>query len=88
MKTAQPFHLYVLDAEGVSGLAATGLQAEQLTDPAHVEHPALVLVKPGQKAPEHIAARTVVWGAGVATSPLAARLALPRCLLQVLRSYS
>src|SRR5690348_15259888 len=56
MKTAQPFHLYVLDAEGVSGLAATGLQAEQLTDPAHVEHPALVLIKPGQKAPEHIAA--------------------------------
>jgi HD-GYP domain-containing protein (c-di-GMP phosphodiesterase class II) len=56
MKTAQPFHLYVLDAEGLSGLAATGLETEQLTDPAHVEHPALVLLKPGQQAPEHLAA--------------------------------
>ena len=56
MKTAQPFHLYVLDAEGLSGLAASGLQIEQLTDPAHIEHPALVLLKPGQQAPEHVAA--------------------------------
>jgi HD-GYP domain-containing protein (c-di-GMP phosphodiesterase class II) len=56
MKTAQPFHLYVLDPEGVSGLAAAGLHTEQLTDPARIEQPALVLLKPGQKAPEHVAA--------------------------------
>jgi HD-GYP domain-containing protein (c-di-GMP phosphodiesterase class II) len=56
MKTAQPFHLYVLDPEGLSGLAATGLEAEELTDPAHIEQPALVLLQPGQKAPEHVAA--------------------------------
>ena len=56
MKTAQPFHLYVLDPEGQPGLAASGLRVEQLTDPAHIEHPALVLLKPGQQAPEHVAA--------------------------------
>ncbi|HUE66719.1 MAG TPA: HD domain-containing phosphohydrolase [Candidatus Acidoferrum sp.] len=56
MKTAQPFHLYVLDPEGQPGLAASGLRIEQLTDPAHIEHPALVLLKPGQQAPEHVAA--------------------------------
>ena len=56
MKTAQPFHLYVLDPEGLSGLVASGLHAEQLTDPARVEQPALVLLKPGQQGPEHVAA--------------------------------
>jgi len=56
MKTAQPFHLYVLDPEGLSALAASGLQTERLTDPAHIEQPALVLLKPGQQAPEHVAA--------------------------------
>jgi HD-GYP domain-containing protein (c-di-GMP phosphodiesterase class II) len=56
MKTAQPFHLYVIGPEGPSGLAATGLETEQLTDPAQIEQPALVLLRPGQQAPEHVAA--------------------------------
>ena len=56
MKTTQPFHLYVLDPDGLSGLAAAGLQTEQLTDPARIEQPALVLLKPGQQAPEHVSA--------------------------------
>jgi HD-GYP domain-containing protein (c-di-GMP phosphodiesterase class II) len=56
MKTAQPFHLYVIGPEGPSGLAATGLETEQLTDPANIEQPALVLLTAGQQAPEHLAA--------------------------------
>jgi HD-GYP domain-containing protein (c-di-GMP phosphodiesterase class II) len=69
MKTAQPFHLYVLDPEGLSGLAAAGLQTEQLTDPARIEQPALVLLKPGQQAPDHVAAIQI----SPDTSPAAVR---------------
>src|SRR6266700_3251385 len=56
MKTAQKFHLYVVPGGEVPGLAATGLEATNLTDPGQVEHPALVLLGPGQQAPEGLAA--------------------------------
>ena len=55
MKTAQPFHLYVLDANQPAGLAATGLEAEQLIDPTRIEEPALLVLGPGQAAPEPLA---------------------------------
>lgn len=59
MKTAQPFHLYVLDRDGPAGMAATGLETEPLVDPARIEQPALILLKPGQRAPEDLAAMAV-----------------------------
>jgi len=49
-------HLYVLDRDLPAGLAATGLETERLPDPAAVEHPALILLGPGQKAPTELAA--------------------------------
>jgi HD-GYP domain-containing protein (c-di-GMP phosphodiesterase class II) len=58
MKTVPGFHLYVLDGErsGVAGaVAASGLATEPLTDPSAVVQPALLLVGPGQKAPEQLA---------------------------------
>jgi len=58
MKTVPGFHLYVLDGErsGVAGaVAASGLETEPLTDPTAVVQPALLLIGPGQKAPEQLA---------------------------------
>jgi HD-GYP domain-containing protein (c-di-GMP phosphodiesterase class II) len=55
MKTAPKFHLYVLGGGHPAGLAAIGLETESLTDPAQVEHPALILLGPGQQAPERLA---------------------------------
>jgi len=55
MKTAPRFHLYVLDRDQSTALAATGLETEKLTDPAQVEQPALILLGPGQQAPEPLA---------------------------------
>src|SRR3989442_14241868 len=55
MKTAPKFHLYVLGDGPVPGLATTGLETEQLTDPGQIEQPALVLLAPGQNAPEQLA---------------------------------
>ena len=59
MKTAQPFHLYLggsLDQTGVpNALAGAGLESEALGDPAQVIKPALVLLAPGQAAPEGLA---------------------------------
>ena len=55
MKTAPQFHLYVLDGDLPAGLAGTGLPTEKLPDPSQVEHPALILLGPGQKAPERLA---------------------------------
>src|SRR5258706_3004332 len=55
MQTAPEFHLYVLDADQPLSLAATGLKTERLADPAQVEHPALILLAPGQKAPAPLA---------------------------------
>ena len=59
MKTAPGFHLYVLAGDEPAGLAATGLEAEPLTDPQQIEQPALVLLRPGQKAPEELAAAAI-----------------------------
>src|SRR5438128_4387118 len=55
MKTAPKFHLYVLDEGQPPGVAATGLATEKLTDLDQIEQPALVLLAPGQKAPEQVA---------------------------------
>jgi HD-GYP domain-containing protein (c-di-GMP phosphodiesterase class II) len=55
MKTAQPFHVYLLgDLEklGLTKLLAElGLEGQPLKDPAEVVHPALILVGPGMTAP-------------------------------------
>src|SRR5437588_9481031 len=59
MKTAPGFHLYVLDGDAPAGLAATGLEAEPLSDLQQVEQPALVLLRPGQKAPEQLVAAAI-----------------------------
>src|SRR5436309_3939297 len=59
MKTAPGFHLYVLAGDAPAGLAATGLEAEPLTDPQQIEQPALVLLRPGQKAPEELASAAI-----------------------------
>src|SRR3989440_2694873 len=55
MKTAPKFHLYVLGDRPLPGLAATGLETERLTDPGQIQQPALVLLAPGQRAPEQVA---------------------------------
>src|SRR5438309_11743710 len=55
MKTAPRFHLYGLDRDQSTALAATGLETEKLTGPAKIEHPALILLGAGQKAPERLA---------------------------------
>src|SRR2546427_3960587 len=55
MKTAPKFHLYVRGDGPVPGLATTGLETEQLTDPGQIEQPALVLLAPGENAPEQLA---------------------------------
>src|SRR2546429_2282323 len=54
MKTAPKFHLYVLGDRPLPGLAATGLETERLTDPGQIKQPALVLLAPGQNAPEQV----------------------------------
>src|SRR5712692_594676 len=59
MQTAPRFHLYVLDGDQPMGLAATGLETERLTDPAQIEHPALILLGRGQHAPEPLAAMAI-----------------------------
>ena len=48
-------HLYVLDRDLPAGLAAAGLETEKLPDPAAIEHPALILLGPGEKAPAELA---------------------------------
>ena len=59
MKTSQRIHVYVahsLDQTGLAGaLAGAGLESEALGDPAQVVKPALVLLAPGQAAPEGLA---------------------------------
>src|SRR5437879_12475512 len=55
MRTAPKFHLYVLGDRPLPGLAATGLETERLTDPGQIQQPALVLLAPGQNAPEKVA---------------------------------
>jgi HD-GYP domain-containing protein (c-di-GMP phosphodiesterase class II) len=59
MKTAQPFHLYIAHSldqtELPKALAGAGLDSEALGDPAQVIKPALVLLAPGQAAPDGLA---------------------------------
>src|SRR5450759_1054045 len=63
MKTAQPFHVYLLgDLEKLGltkVLAELGLQGQPLKDPAEVVHPAVILVGPGQAAPEGLGDITI-----------------------------
>jgi HD-GYP domain-containing protein (c-di-GMP phosphodiesterase class II) len=63
MKTAQAFHLYLLghaDRHAVKKvLTDLGLEAEPLTDPAKVVHPALVIAAAGHPAPEGMADITI-----------------------------
>src|ERR1700674_445912 len=74
MKTAQAFHLYLLgklDRPGLPKvLADLGLEAEPLTDPAKVVHPALILAGPGQHAPEGLSDITISPPAGASQSVL------------------
>ena len=59
MTIAPKFHLYVLDDGQPPGLAATGLETEILSDGEQVEQPALILLRPGQKAPERLATNAI-----------------------------
>ncbi len=56
MKTAQAFHIYLApglqNSELAAVLAELGLQAQTLDNAATVVQPALVLLDPGQKAPD------------------------------------
>src|ERR1700694_3184053 len=74
MKTAQAFHLFLLGKLDRPGppqlLADLGLEAEPLTDPAKVVHPALILAGPGQHAPEGMADITISPPAGASKSVL------------------
>jgi HD-GYP domain-containing protein (c-di-GMP phosphodiesterase class II) len=74
MKTAQAFHLYLLgklDRPRLPKvLADLGLEAEPLTDPAKVVHPALIVAGPGQHAPEGLADITISPPAGASHSVL------------------
>jgi HD-GYP domain-containing protein (c-di-GMP phosphodiesterase class II) len=59
MKTAPALHIYVSGGQENAGLAAAladlGLEAQPLGDPAAVVQPALILLGPGQSAPEGLA---------------------------------
>jgi HD-GYP domain-containing protein (c-di-GMP phosphodiesterase class II) len=44
--------LYLLNGQEQSRLAGLGLEIETLADPGAIEHPALILLAPGEKAPE------------------------------------
>jgi HD-GYP domain-containing protein (c-di-GMP phosphodiesterase class II) len=54
MQTAPRFHLYVMEAGQIAGLAESGLEPERLADPSLIEEPALVLLAPGQDVPEDL----------------------------------
>ena len=55
----QQFHLYVLNGKEQTRLAGTlgelGLESQALEDPAGVVRPALILLSPGERAPEGLA---------------------------------
>jgi HD-GYP domain-containing protein (c-di-GMP phosphodiesterase class II) len=63
MNTAQAFHVYFLgnpeDPGLIRLLAELGLEGQPLTDPAEVVHPALILIGPGQDAPEGLGDITI-----------------------------
>jgi HD-GYP domain-containing protein (c-di-GMP phosphodiesterase class II) len=68
MKTAPKFHLYVLDAVRLPSLAATGLDVQDLPGMEQIERPALVLLAPGQKAPEQLDLMAIELPADASTS--------------------
>ena len=74
MKTAQAFHVYLLgnlDQFGFTKLLADlGLEAEPLIDAGQVVRPALVVVGPGQAAPEGLAGITMTPPADVSPAAL------------------
>jgi HD-GYP domain-containing protein (c-di-GMP phosphodiesterase class II) len=58
MKTAPGFHIYVLgrpDSDLAGALGAIGVEAEPLHEPYSLVRPALLLLQPGQKAPQDLA---------------------------------
>jgi HD-GYP domain-containing protein (c-di-GMP phosphodiesterase class II) len=63
MKTTQAFNVYLLGHPGKHRLgkvlADLGLEAEPLTDPAKVVHPALIVAGPGHAAPDGMADITI-----------------------------
>src|SRR5450759_852535 len=63
MKTPQAFHVYLsgdLEKLGLTQLLAElGLEGQALKDPAEVVHPALIVVGPGQTAPEGLGDITI-----------------------------
>ena len=74
MKTVQAIHLYYvgdLEPLGLSRLLADlGLDAKPLSDPPEVVRPALILVAPGQKAPEGLSDITIAPPADASPSSL------------------
>ena len=74
MKTAQAIHLYYvgdLETLGLTGLLADlGLEAQALDDSAEVVRPALVLVAPGQNAPDGLGGMTISVPADASPSSL------------------
>jgi len=74
MKTAQAFHVYLLgnlDQFGFTKLLADlGLEAEPLIDAGQVVRPALVVVGPGQAAPEGLAGITMTPPADASSAAL------------------
>ena len=71
---AQPFHLYVLNGQEQSrlsgALTALGLESRALTNPADLVRPALILLSPGQQAPEGLADISLELPADAPTSSL------------------
>jgi HD-GYP domain-containing protein (c-di-GMP phosphodiesterase class II) len=74
VKTIQAIHLYYvgdLEPLGLSSLLSDlGLEAQALNDPADVVRPALILVRPGQKAPEGLGDASIALPADASQSSL------------------
>ena len=74
MKTVQAIHLYYvgdLEPLGLSRLLSDlGLEAQALSDPANAVRPALILVSPGQKAPEGLGDASIALPADASQSSL------------------
>jgi HD-GYP domain-containing protein (c-di-GMP phosphodiesterase class II) len=72
----QQFHLYVLNGKEQTRLAGTlgelGLESQALDDPAGVVRPALVLLSPGEPAPEGLADISIEVPADAPSSSLTA----------------
>jgi HD-GYP domain-containing protein (c-di-GMP phosphodiesterase class II) len=74
VKTVQAIHLYYvgdLEPLGLSRLLSDlGLEAQALSDPANAVRPALILVSPGQKAPEGLGDASIALPADASQSSL------------------